>query len=54
MVVTKKPDGTLATDCVTGGRRADEVVAAGAKPGAKTGKTDKAAKKGNEEAVRVP
>ena len=39
MVVTKKPDGTLATDCVTGGRKADEAVAAGAKPAGKTGKT---------------
>jgi hypothetical protein len=57
MVVTKKPDGMLAMDCVTGGRNADAVVAAGANPGEKTGKTAKTArkgKKGSEEAVRVP
>jgi hypothetical protein len=32
MVVTKKPDGGLAMECVTGGQRADEVIAAGRKP----------------------
>lgn len=31
MVVTKTPDGKLATDCVVGGKKADEIVSAGAK-----------------------
>jgi hypothetical protein len=31
MVVTKKPDGKLAMDCVVGGKKADEAVSAGAK-----------------------
>lgn len=31
MVVTKTPDGKLAMDCVTGGKKADEAVSAGAK-----------------------
>ncbi len=49
VVVTKQPDGTLATSCVTGGRKADETVAAGAKPGSKA-----APKAGGKEAPRVP
>jgi hypothetical protein len=48
MVVTKKPDGSLAMSCVTDGRKAAAAVAAGAGP---AGKTEKAAQK---EAVRVP
>lgn len=32
MVVTRTPDGKLAMECVTGGKKADETVAAGAKP----------------------
>ena len=35
MVVTKTPDGKLAMECVTGGKKADEVVAAGTKPAPK-------------------
>lgn len=35
MVVTRTPDGKLAMDCVTGGKKADEVVAAAAKTAAK-------------------
>jgi hypothetical protein len=31
MVVTKKPDGKLAMDCVVGGKKADEAVATGVK-----------------------
>lgn len=31
IVVTKTPDGKLATDCVTGRKKADEAVSAGAK-----------------------
>jgi len=31
MVVTKTPDGKLAMECVTGARKADETVSAGAK-----------------------
>jgi hypothetical protein len=31
MVVTKTPDGKLAMECVTGGKKADETVSAGAK-----------------------
>lgn len=45
LVVTKKPDGKLAMECVAGGRKADEAVAAGAKPPGK-GET--------KEAPRVP
>ncbi|MBK9062771.1 MAG: hypothetical protein IPL89_06190 [Acidobacteria bacterium] len=44
VVVTKKPDGTLATECVTGGRSADAAVAAAAKP----------AERKTKEAPRVP
>ncbi|HEY3351528.1 MAG TPA: hypothetical protein VGM13_17255 [Thermoanaerobaculia bacterium] len=32
MVVTKTPDGKLAMECVTGGKKADETVSAGVKP----------------------
>ena len=32
LVVTKTPDGKLAMECVTGGRKADETVSAGARP----------------------
>jgi hypothetical protein len=35
MVVTKTPDGKLAMECVTGGKKADETVSAGAKPAPK-------------------
>lgn len=35
MVVSKTPDGKLAMSCVTGGAKADEIVAAGAKPAPK-------------------
>jgi hypothetical protein len=31
MVVTKTPDGKLAMECVTGGKKADEAVSAGTK-----------------------
>jgi hypothetical protein len=32
LVVTKTPDGKLAMECVSGGKKADETVSAGARP----------------------
>lgn len=49
VVVTKQPDGTLATSCVTGGRKADEAVAAGTKSVPRA-----LAKPDGKEAPRVP
>jgi hypothetical protein len=40
MVVTKKPDGTLAMDCVTGAQKADEAVAATTTPARPARKSD--------------
>ncbi len=37
MVVTKTPDGKLATDCVVGKKKADEIVSAGGKGAKKPG-----------------
>jgi hypothetical protein len=37
MVVTKKPDGTLAMDCVTGDEKAAEALSTGVKAASKTG-----------------
>jgi hypothetical protein len=41
LVVTKTPDGKLAMECVTGGKKADEIVAAGAKKTAKPDEKEK-------------
>jgi hypothetical protein len=40
MVVTKKPDGTLAMDCVTGAQKADAAVAATTTPARPARKSD--------------